>query len=206
MKKFYLSTQAERTAGIAFSAVMIVAMAAMLLLLKDNMTMLLLTAAGVALVSAGLVYYCLSVVKAAVVAVPEEKKLQVEGIRSYTLDLTNAACLETITVKNSQSVTRALAFTDAEGNVVGVVPTMFTSKQGVQAEPMAIELAQVLGLEFKANVPRWEYDEEARKVHEEEVARQQKEEAKARKEAKKKLRIAKAQSRKQMEDAFKTKK
>lgn len=198
MKKFYLSTKSERTLGIAFTAVMVPAMAALLLLLLEDLTMLLITAAAVLLVSAGLIYYCMNVVRTAVYPMPEEKKLRVEGVKNFTLDLEKVVCLETITVKNSQSVSRALAFTDAEGKVVGVVPTLFTSRQGVEAEPMAIELAQVLGLKFKANVPKWEYDEEARKLHEEEVARQEKEDAKARREAKKKAKAAKI--RKKMEE------
>lgn len=207
MQKFYLSTKSERTKSIAFSAVMIVVMAAMLLLLlQGELWLLLMTAAGVLLLSAVLVYYILNVAKAAVVAMPEEKKVRVEGVRGFELDLTNAVQLETIPVKNGQVMGRALAFTDAEGNVVGIVPTMFTARQGVDAEPMAMELAQVLGLRFQANVPRWEYDEEAMKIHEKEVAEQEKKEAAARREARKKLRIAKAQTRKQMEDAFKSKK
>ncbi len=206
MKKFYLSTKEERTKGIVFAAVMIVAMAALLLLLREDLGVMLLTAAGVALLSVVLVYYMLNVTKAAVIALPEEKKVRVEGVRSFELDLTDAVQLETIPVKNGQVMGRALAFSDAEGKVVGIVPTMFTARQGVDAEPMAIELAQILGLEFYANVPRWEYDEEARKVHEAEVAEQEKKDAAARREAKRKLRIAKAQTRKQMEDAFKIKK
>ena len=83
---------------------------------------------------------------------------------------------------------------------------MFTSRQGVEAEPLAEELAQIMGLEFIANVPKWEYDEEARKLHDAEVAEQERAEAAARREAKKKFLIAKAKTRKQMEDAFKTKK
>lgn len=206
MKKFYLSTKEERTKGIVFAAVMIVAMAALLLLLREDLGVMLLTAAGVVLLSVVLVYYMLNVTKAAVIALPEEKKVRVEGVRSFELDLTDAVQLETIPVKNGQVMGRALAFSDAEGKVVGIVPTMFTARQGVDAEPMAIELAQILGLEFYANVPRWEYDEEARKVHEAEVAEQEKKDAAARREAKRKLRIAKAQTRKQMEDAFKIKK
>lgn len=198
MKKFYLSTKAERTKGVAFSAVMILVMAALLLLLREDIGVMLLTVAGVVLLSAALVYYMINVTKAAVIAMPEEKKVRVEGARSYELDLTEAVCLETITVKNGQVNGRALAFTDAEGKIVGIVPTMFTSRQGVQAEPMAIELAQVLGLEFHANVPKWEYDEEARKVHEVEMAEQAKKDAAARREAKKKLREEKM--RKKMEE------
>ena len=205
MNKFYLSNKSERTKGIAFSAVMIVAMVALLFLLED-LVILVLTAAGVALVSVMLVYYCVSVTKAAVIPMPQEKKLRVEGVQSYELDLTEATALETIPVKKGQVMARSLAFTDAKGDVVGVVPTMFTSRQGVEAEPLAEELAQIMGLEFIANVPKWEYDEEARKLHDAEVAEQERAEAAARREAKKKFLIAKAKTRKQMEDAFKTKK
>lgn len=201
MKKFYLSTQPERIKGIAFSVVMIVAMAAMLLLLLDNLPILLLTAAGVLLVSVILVIYIMNVSKAAVIPMPEQKKLRVEGIRPYELDLTEAVALETIPVKKGQVTGRSLAFTGAEGQVIGVVATMFTSRQGVEAEPMAMELAQILGLEFIANVPRWEYDEEAMKIHEKEMAEQEKKDAAARREARKKLREEKIRQRmKEMRD------
>lgn len=188
MNKFYLSTKKERTKGIAFSVVMIAVMVALLFLLQTDLVILLLTAAGVLLLSAVLVYYMLHVTRAAVVALPQEKKIRVEGVRGFELDLSEAVCLETIPVKNGQVMGRALAFSDAEGKVIGIVPTMFTARQGVDAEPMAMELAQVLGLEFHANVPRWEYDEEAMKIHEKEVAEQEKKDAAARREAKKKLR------------------
>lgn len=203
MKKIYLSTKEERFKGIAFSAVMIVAMAALLPLLLDNMTMLVLTIIGELVLAAGLIYYAMNAAKAAVVFTPGEKKIRVEGARSFELDLTDAVCLETFPVKNGQVNGRGLAFTDAEGKVIGIVPTMFTSRQGVLAEPMAMELAQELGLEFKANVPRWEYDEEAMKVHEAEVAQQEKADAKARREAKKKMR--EDQIRKRMEEMRKEK-
>ncbi|MBR2888816.1 MAG: hypothetical protein IKC09_00900 [Oscillospiraceae bacterium] len=191
MKKYYLSTPSERITGFSVSAVMIVAMAVLVFAVREDLAVMILTAVGCVLVAAGLIYYSLNVVKAAVEPVPGEKKLLVHGIRSYTLDLTNAVRLETITVKSGQVTGRALHFSDAEGKTVGVVPTMFTSNNGLQAEPMAIELAKDLGLEFYANVPKWEYDEEARKAHEIEVAQQQKEEAKARREAKQKAKEAK---------------
>ena len=88
-------------------------------------------------------------------------------------------------------------FTDAEGKVVAIIPTYFTSKRGVESEPMAKELAQALNVHFKANVPAWEYDEEARKIHDEEVARQEKENNKARREARKAARVAKIRKKMQ---------
>ena len=188
MKKYQLSTAAERIAGIFFSVVMSAVLIVLLFALKDNMTVLLLTAAGVVLVVGILVLYVLNVSKAACVYDAATKTLRVYGFQTRTIDLTNAACLETITVKSGHVEGRSLAISDAEGGVIAVIPTYFTSKRGVLAEPLAKEMAQDLGLQFHANVPAWEYDEEARKLHEIEVAEQEKADAKARKEARKKVR------------------
>ena len=198
MKKYHLSTPNERVKGIVFSAVISIVLIALLLLLRDDITILLLTAAGVVLVVGILVLYVLNVSKAACVYDPATNTLKVLGFQERSIDLSKVTCLQTITVKSGHVEGRSLAFTDAEGTVVAIVPTYFTSKRGVLAEPMAKELAQALNLEFIANVPAWEYDEEARKAHDIEVAQQETEEAKARKEAKKALRVAK--SRKQMEE------
>lgn len=197
MKKYQLSTAAERTAGILFSVAMIAVLIVLLFVLKDDLTVLLLTASGVVLVVGILVLYVLNVSKAACVADPETKTLRVLGFQERTIDLTKVACLETITVKSGHVESRSLAFTDAEGAVVAVVPTYFTSKRGVLAEPMAKEMAQDLGLEFRANVPAWEYDKEAMKIHEKEVAEQEKADAKARKEARQKAKEAKIRKKMQ---------
>ena len=191
MKKFPLSTASERITGIIFSVIMIAVLGALLFALRNDLTILLLTAAGVVLVVGILLLYILNVTKAACIADPEAKTLLVLGFQERTIDLSNAAYLETITVKSGHIESRSLAFTDAEGSVVAIVPTYFTSKRGILAEPMAKEMAQHLNLEFKANVPAWEYDEEARKVHEIEVAEQEKADAQARKEARKKAKEAK---------------
>lgn len=204
MKKFHLSTPAERITGIVFSVVISIVLVALLFALRDDLTILLLTAAGVVLVVGILGLYVLNVSKAACIPDAENKTLRVTGFQERTIDLSKVAYLETITVKSGHVESRSLAFTDAEGGVVAIVPTYFTSKRGVLAEPMAKELAAELGLEFKANVPLWEYDEEARKAHDIEVEQQEKEEAKARKEAKKALREAKI--RKKMEEIRKEKK
>lgn len=198
MKRFYLSTSAERTMGIIFSLVMSVVMIVLLVALRDNLTILIMTAGGVVLIIGILVLYVLNVTKAACIPDLENRTLRVTGFHDRVIDLSKVTCLATIPVKSGHVESRSLAFADSEGNMVAVVPTYFTSKRGVLAEPMAKELAQVLNLEFVANVPAWEYDEEARKAHEIEVAQQEKEEAKARKEAKKALREAKI--RKQMEE------
>ena len=198
MKKYYLSTPKERVTGIVFSFVMIAVLILLLYAVRSNMTVLLLTSLGVVLVAFILMLYVLNVSKAACIPDPENRTLRITGVRERNIDLTQVARLETISVKSGQVQSRSLAFTDAEGKVVAVVPTYFTSNRGIQAEPMAKELAQILNVEFQANVPVWEYDEEARKIHDAEVAEQAKRDAKARREARKAKRVAKI--RKKMEE------
>ncbi len=183
MKTFPLSSPAERICGIVFSLIMIPCLLVLLYALRFNIAVLIITALCVLLVVPILGVYVVSVVKAGCTPDLQNKKLHVRGIRSWTLDVSEAAQLETIAVKNGQVISRALIFTNAEGGIVGTVPTFFTSKQGLLAEPMAKELAKEMGLAFKANVPLWEYNEEARKEHEKEVALQEKEEAKQRRKA-----------------------
>jgi len=191
MKKFQLSTSSERITGIIFSVIMIAVLGVLLFALRDNLPILLLTAVGVVLVVGILILYILNVSKAACIAEPGSKTLRVQGFQERVIDLTNVVRLETIPLKSGHIESRSLAFTDAEGGVVAIVPTYFTSKRGILAEPMAKEMAQHLNLEFKANVPVWEYDEEARKAHDIEVEEQEKADAQARKEARKKLKEAK---------------
>lgn len=195
MKKYPLSTQAERNLGILFSAVMIFVLGLLVYALRANLTYLLLVGFCVVLVVGILILYVLNVMKAACIYEPQTNSLKVLGFQERTIDLNKVSCLQTITVKTGQVESRALAFTDEEGAMVAVVPTYFTSKRGVMAEPMAKQMAQDMGIAFQANVPEWEYDEEARKNHEIEVAQQEKEEAKARREGKKKLMQAKIQKR-----------
>ena len=203
MKKYYLSTSKERITGIIFSLIMIVVLVLMLVALRSNVTILLLTGICVVLVCSILVIYILNVTKAACVPDLENHVLRIQGVRERVIDLDKVAQLETIPVKSGQVESRSLAFTDEEGKVVAIVPTYFTSKRGVQSEPMAKELAQVCNLRFKANVPLWEYDEEARKIRDEEVAKQAKADAKARREGRQKARVAKI--RKKMDENRKDK-
>ncbi len=195
MKKFQLSTPAERVAGITFSILISAALVFLLFALRNNMAVMLLTAVGVGLVVFVFALYVLNVSKAACIPDPDNKILRVTGVRTRVIDLSNAAFLQTIPVKSGHIESRSLAFTDAEDQVVAIVPTYFTSRRGVRAEPMAKELAQVLNLEFVEKVPAWEYDKEARKAHEIEVEQQEKEAAKADREARKALRVAKLRKR-----------
>ena len=178
MKKYPLSTAAERVTGITFSVIMIAALGLLLYVLREDPATLLLSAVAVLLVTVVLVLYVLNVAKAACIH-----------------DLNTVTCLQTITVRSGNVESRSLAFSNAEDTIVAVVPTYFTSKRGVLAEPMAKEMAADLGLQFLANVPDWEYDEEARKAHDVEVAKEQKAAAKARREGKAKLRQAKIRQR-----------
>ena len=195
MKKYPLSTVAERTAGIVFSVIMAAVLGFLLYVLRTNLPILLITGAGVILVAVILLLYVVNVTKAAVIHDPSSRELKVQGFRDRIIDLDQVACLQTITVKSGHVESRSLAFSDAEGNVIAIVPTYFTSNRGMRAEPMAKEMAADLGIEFQANVPEWEYDEEARKAHDIEVAKQQKEDAKKRRQAKAALRAAKLRRR-----------
>ena len=195
MKKYPLSTAAERVTGITFSVIMIAALGLLLYVLREDPATLLLSAVGVLLVTVVLVLYVLNVAKAACIHDPATNTLRVLGFRERTIDLNTVTCLQTITVRSGNVESRSLAFSNAEDAIVAVVPTYFTSKRGVLAEPMAKEMAADLGLQFLANVPVWEYDEEARKAHDVEVAKEEKAAAKSRREGKMKLRQAKIRQR-----------
>jgi hypothetical protein len=121
----------------------------------------------------------------------QNKTIEVRGIANFTADISKAVLLQTIGRKNSQTSVRVLVFTDEEMEIVANVPTMFTFKQGILAEPMAKEMAKELGIEFKENVPVWEYDKEAYKQHQKEAAEREKREAKERRKARFAWRIKK---------------
>lgn len=195
MKKYPLSTPSERATGIAFSIAMIAVLGFLLYALRTNLTILLLVSGIVLIVAVVLILYVLNVSKAAVVHDPKANVLKVQGFQERTIDLNEVSGLQTITVKSGHVEGRSLAFTNAEGDVVAIVPTYFTSKRGYLAEPMAKQMAADLGLDFQANVPEWMYDEEARKAHEIEVAKQEKEESRKRRAAKAAVRQARIRNR-----------
>ena len=196
MKTFVLSDPKERRQSLLFSAAMAIVLVAVPVLLRGSLGVTLFLAVTCLLLLACLGLYVRNVTRAKCIFDPETRQLQVLGLRDYSLDLTNAVRLETIPLKTGQSATRGLLFTDAEGNRVAMVPTVFTSRQGVLAEPFAIRMAEEMGLEFKANVAPWEYDEEQRVLHEKEVAEQQKKERKERQAAKIRLRRQKLYGKK----------
>ena len=179
MKKFYLSTQTDRIMGIGFSLLMSAVMVLLVYALRSNLAIMILTGVLVALILVILAIYVLNVGKAACIIDTQNRVLRIAGAQERTLDLDRIACLQTIPIKSGHIETRSLAFTDSEGDMVAVVPTYFSTKRGVLAEPMAMELAKELNIEFQANVPAWHYDKEARKIHDEEERQKEKEEAKA---------------------------
>lgn len=186
IKEFQLSTIKERILSVCFCVVMIVAMGALVYALRNNTMLLILCGLFGLLLSALMIISVTSMLKAKCIINAETKTLEVKGNPSYTKDLSNAVLLQTMAKKNSQATTRMLVFSDAEENVIATIPTLFTSRQGILAEPMAKEMAQFLGIDFKENVPAWEYDKEAYEQHLKDEAEREKAKRKERQEMRKK--------------------
>ena len=191
MKEFKLSTAAERAAGVAFTAAMLVVFAALLYALRNDTMLLIFSGLGVALISVILIIYCLSVLKAAAIVDRENKQLHVRGVRNASYDLREAVLLQTFARKNGQSTVRLLIFSGNEDQIIATVPTMFTFRQGIWADPVAKEIAAELGIDFKQNVPDWELDKEKYQEHVKEEAAREKAEAKERRKKKMQHRIEK---------------
>ena len=191
MKEFRLSTPGERLGSIVFSVFVILGMGGLLLLLRENIGLLIVCGIATALLTLLLGVYIYNVVRTVCIVDPEKKQLTYKGVGGKVYDLTNAVQLQTLSKRNGQTSIRTLVFSDEEDMIVAVVPTMFTYRQGMMAEPMAEEMAKTLGIRFKRNIPEWEFDKELYKQHLKEEAAQQKAESKARREAKMKHRISK---------------
>ena len=196
MKKFPLSTSAERAAGVAFTAAMLALFGLLLYTLRGNLTMLIVCGLGVGLIGLLLIIYCVNVVKASVMVDSENKLLHVIGVKSYTLDLKDATLLQTFARKNGQTTVRLLVFSNKDEEIVASVPTMYTFRQGIWADPVAKEIAAELGIDFKQNVPDWELDKEKYKEHMKEEAERERREAKERRQNKMKYRIEKRKNQK----------
>ena len=141
MKKYPLSTPAERTAGIVFSVFFIAVLGFLLYVLRNNLTIFLLAAIGVLLISVILILYIMNVTKAAIICDRAAKKITVQGFREWSFDLEQVTCLQTITVKSGHVESRSLAFSNAEGAVVAIVPTYFTSNQHRNIDLLAVSIA-----------------------------------------------------------------
>lgn len=191
MKEFKLSTAGERIAGVAFTAGAIAVFAMLLYALRNQLGLLIFSGLAVVLISVLLIVYVMGVLKASAVVDGENKQLHVRGVKNETLDLKNATMLQTIARKNGQSTVRVMVFSDQDDNILVTVPTMFTFRQGIWADPVAKEIAAELGIAFKQNVPEWEYNKEKYKEHAKELAQQQKKEAQERRQKRIEMRINK---------------
>lgn len=183
MKTYYLSSPSERKAGIAFSAVMVLCFGVLLYALRGDLLMLLVTAAAALLLTALLGFYVMSVLKGVCVVDPQAKTLEDRGFAGRTLDLSQAVMVQTLPRRSGHAMVRVLVFSDEQEQVIGVVPTLFTYKQGVLAEPLARSIAEDLGIQFKENVPVWEYDKEKFKEHQQQVALEEKADRQAKRKA-----------------------
>ena len=195
MKEYRLSTPNERLAGISFSVVMIIAFGILTYVLRKQIGLMLFCGLGMLLIGGMLVYYVISVVKAVCIVDNENKMIKVRGVVDYTVDVSKATMLQTLAKKNGQMFIRVLVFTDEDYNVVASIPTMFTHRQGIMADPMAKEMAADLGIAFQQNVPDWELDKKKYQEHQKEVAEQERREAKERREKRMKLRIEKRKNK-----------
>lgn len=191
MKTYRLSTFTERVFSAVFVAVALAAFGLLLYTLRSRIGLMIVCGLFVALIAFLLVTYVVNAMKAACIIDMTTRTMKVQGLSNFTADLTTATLLQTIPQKCAQATIRVLIFSDAEDKIVAKVPTMFSFRSGVQAEPMAKEMAGDLGIAFKQNVPEWEYDKEKYKEHEKEVAEQQKREAKERRQKRIQYRINK---------------
>lgn len=191
MKEFVLSDPKERLGGIAFTAVITAVFVMLLYAVRQNLGLLIFCGLSVGLLVVLLVFYIVSVAKAKAVWDPQTKILEVQGYPSFRTDLSNAVLMQTMARKSGQVTNRVIVFSDAEERIITTIPTYFTSKQGIYAEPFAKAMAEEMGIPFQQNVPEWEYNKEKYQEHIKEVEAQEKAEAKARREAKMKQRIEK---------------
>ncbi len=186
IKEFPLSTKKERILSVCFCVVMIAAMGLLVYALRNNTMLLILCGLFGLLLAVLMIFSVTTMLKSKCIVNAETKTLEVKGNPSYTKDLSTAVLLQTMAKKNGQAMSRMLVFSDAEETVLAMVPTMYTSRQGVLAEPMAKEMAQFMGIDFQENVPAWEYDKEKYKEHLKEEEEREKAERKERQEMRRK--------------------
>lgn len=178
MKAFPLSTAKERVLGICASALFIACLVLLLYTLRGNLIVQILCGLFTVLLTVLLGFYVISSFKSVCILDAQNKTLELRGYPGFTKDLSEAVLVQSLPRRSGHMVTRVLVFSDAQENPIAVVPTLFTHRRGMQAEPMAREMAEYLGIAFRENIPAWEYDKEAFKQH-------QKEEAEAEKAARK---------------------
>lgn len=196
MKEFKLSTAAERTAGVIFVGFVIAIFGLLLYSLRHDVLLLVFSALGVLIISALLVIYVRGVLRATAVVDAEKKLLHIRGVRDETVDVSSATLLQTFARKNAQSTVRVMVFSDADERVVATIPTMFTFRQGIWADPVAKQIAAELGIGFQQNVPDWQLDKQKYQEHLKEETEREKQEAKERRQKKMQRRIQKYKKQK----------
>lgn len=180
MNKYSLSSPSDRIASTAISSLLTVLMIFLVFILRGDLLSLIIAALAAVLIAAVLIFYVVSLQKAACFPLAVEKKLHVLGLPDYTVDLAQAASVQTVAYNNGGLATRTLVFSDSQDEVIASVPTFFFSRQGAMAEPVAKEIAREMGLTFIPTLEPWEYDAALRREHEKEVALAEKEARKAR--------------------------
>lgn len=179
MKIYRLSSTAERFAAVLISLILILSMIFLCCLFSRDALSLVICILCSVPVSAALVFYVANLMKAAVIPQPDGT-LQIRGIPDTCVQTGSAVSLETAALKTGPVATRTLIFRDEGGEVVASVPAFFTANQGAQAEKLAIELAEAMGLAFHPTLEPWEYDKKLRRQHMKEVALEEKEQRRRR--------------------------
>ena len=195
MREFQLSTAKERISSVIFSVIMIACFGLLLYVLRGNTMLLLLCGLAILLLSVMMVFSVISVLTSKCIVNAETKTLEVKGFPSYTKDISSAVLLQTMARKSGHAMSRILVFSDAEETVIAMIPTLFTTRQGLWAEPMAKEMAEFLGIDFQENIPAWEYDKEKYEEHLKEEAEKEKAAKKERAEMRKKKILYRYQKR-----------
>lgn len=196
MKEFRMSNLADRIAGVIAALGTTAAFVALLYNLRSNIVLMLFCGLGAVLICGLLVLYARNVFRAVCIADAETKKLEVRGIKDYTVDVSKATLMQTTIRKNGQSSVRVILFSDEEDQIIAVVPTMYSFRGGIWADPVAKEMAEHLGIAFQQNVPDWEFDRKKYQEHVKEEDERQRKEAKERRQKKMQMRIQKIKNRK----------
>lgn len=191
MKEYQLSTPRERLASIAFSVFVSALLLVFVYALRNNAALMVFSGLGVVLLVGLLGLYVVSVLRSRCIVDLQKKTVEVKGYPSYTVDVSKAVQLQALPRKNGQSTVRCLVFSDEEDNIVAVIQTMFTYRQGCLAEPLAKQMAEDMGIRYKETTPEWEYNKEKYKEHVKEVEAEEKANREARRKEKMAYRVAK---------------
>lgn len=109
--------------------------------------------------------YVLSVWRSACVIMPDSAQVVIRGLRTFPIDVSEAAGVSSQPFQMGSSSSRRIVFSNVEGEPLAAFATSFLTKQGALAEPVASEIAQALDLAFLPSLQPWEYDRKAKKAH-----------------------------------------